>query len=371
MNNYKGISKGVFSAITWAITTLISGIVLSLPPFSNIKDSLIFTPLVAVFLHDFIGSLWLLAYFIIKGEFFDFLKTFKSKNAKYAILVGLCGGPVGMGGYYLAIKFIGSSYAAAISCAYPIMGAILAAIFLKDKLNKKACLGLILGITGVTLLSIGGSGGNINMLGMLFSLLPIIGWGSESVLCSIAMKDGDINPIQMLQIRFITSGVTFGIFVLPFIHGYKLIGSLITTNHYTLILSLIASLIGVISLSSYYSCIKDIGPVKSTILNMTYVVWSLIFSVFILHADITISKVVYIFIILAGSILVILNKSNNKYVNPSIKINKFYDTLNIKKYKNRSIQTYTNFYKHTDRAKKTAIFVRSTNYISKDYVKST
>ncbi len=370
MDNFKGISKGVFSAITWAITTLISGIALSLPPFSNIKYSLIFTPLVAVFLHDFIGSIWLISYFTIKGELFDFFRAFKSKSAKYAILVGLCGGPLGMGGYYLSIKYIGSSYAAAISCAYPIMGAILAAIFLKEKLNKKSWLGLILGIIGVTLLSVNGNNGHMNIIGILFSLLPIIGWGSESVLCSIAMKNNEITPLHMLQIRFITSGVTFGIFVLPFIHGYNLIGNLIITNHYTLILCLTASLMGVISLSSYYSCIKDIGPVKSMILNMTYVIWSLIFSVLLLHSSITLNKIIYIFIILTGSILVILNNSNNEDIVPTIKIDKFYNVFTIKSYKNKSIHTYTKFYKHVYRTKKTAIFVRANNYTSKDYIKS-
>ena len=311
MNNKKGISKGVFSALTWGLDTVISGIILSMEPFAG-HVSLLFAPLVAVFLHDFLGAIWLLIYLTIKGEVVDFFKVFKKKEALYAAAAGVLGGPIGMGGYYLAIKYIGPSYSAAISSVYPIMGAILAAILLKEKLNKKGWMGLIIGVVGVVLLSMDGSGGSISIKGLLFALLPVIGWGSESIISSIGMKEEELTPVQVLNIRLLASGGTFAAIVLPLIHGYGLVENLFTVNIQTLLLIVLVALIGAISLSSYYSAINDIGAVKAMVINITYVIWAVVFSLFMGTATITVSKVLFIGLIFVGSAFVIASKKSEE-----------------------------------------------------------
>ena len=311
MNNKKGISKGVFSALTWGLDTVISGIILSMEPFAG-HVSLLFAPLVAVFLHDFLGAIWLLIYLTIKGEVVDFFKVFKKKEALYAAAAGVLGGPIGMGGYYLAIKYIGPSYSAAISSVYPIMGAILAAILLKEKLNKKGWMGLIIGVVGVVLLSMDGSGGSISIKGLLFALLPVIGWGSESIISSIGMKEEELTPVQVLNIRLLASGGTFAAVVLPLIHGYGLVENLFTVNIQTLLLIVLVALIGAISLASYYSAINDIGAVKAMVINITYVIWAVVFSLFMGTATITVSKVLFIGLIFLGSAFVIASKKSEE-----------------------------------------------------------
>ncbi|WP_297518555.1 DMT family transporter [uncultured Clostridium sp.] len=311
MNNKKGISKGVFSALTWGLDTVISGIILSMEPFAG-HVSLLFAPLVAVFLHDFLGAIWLLIYLTIKGEIVEFFKVFKKKEALYAAAAGVLGGPIGMGGYYLAIKNIGPSYSAAISSIYPIMGAILAAILLKEKLNKKGWMGLIIGVLGVVLLSMDGSGGSISIKGLLFALLPVIGWGSESIISSIGMKEGELKPVQTLNIRLLASGGTFAAIILPLIHGYGLVENLFTVNIPTLLLIVLVALIGAISLSSYYSAINDIGAVKAMVINITYVIWAVVFGLFMGTATITVSKILFIGLIFVGSAFVIASKKSEE-----------------------------------------------------------
>ena len=69
------------------------------------------------------------------------------------MLGGILGGPVGMTGYYLAVKYIGAGHAATISSLYPAIGAVLAFIFLKEKIGKRGWFGLVLAILGIGLSS--------------------------------------------------------------------------------------------------------------------------------------------------------------------------------------------------------------------------
>ena len=332
--NKKGISKGVFSALTWGLDTVISGIILSMQPFAG-HVSILFAPLVAVFLHDFLGAIWLLIYLTIKGEIKDLFKCFKKKESFYAIAAGILGGPIGMGGYYLAIKYIGPSYSAAISSVYPIMGAVLAAIILKEKLNKIGWMGLVFGVVGVVLLSMDGTGGSLSLLGIGFALMPVIGWGSESIISAIGMKDGELKPVQVLNIRLLASGITFGVIVLPIIHGYGLIANLVMVNPMTLALIVLVGLVGAVSLSAYYSAIKDIGPVKAMSINITYVIWAVIMGLFMSGNTMSFTKILFIGMIFAGSIFVIISKKDEKNVIEEIIIKApavlSFDIIKIKK----------------------------------------
>ncbi|WP_297518553.1 DMT family transporter [uncultured Clostridium sp.] len=306
--NQKGISKGLVSAITWGIDTVISGIILSMPPFRKVDGIMLFAPLVVVFVHDFVGGLWLLLYLAIRGRLGLFIKSLRKKEVKYAVLAGIFGGPVGMSGYYLSIKYLGPSYAAALSSVYPIMGAVFAAIFLKEKLGPRGWGGMIISVIGVVLLSMEGSSGAFNMTGLIFAIMPIIGWGSESIICSIGMQNEELRPIQVLTIRQLVSGISFGVIVLPLIGGYGVLKSMIFDRN-TILLAILVSLIGAVSLGFYYISIHSIGPVKAMIINITYVIWSLLLSAVLLGSSITFQKVIYIAIIFAGSLLVIFRKS--------------------------------------------------------------
>ena len=306
--NTSGYVKSIISAFTWGIDTVISGIILSSPPFAKVDGIMLFAPLVAVFLHDFIGAIWLLIYLAVRGRLGLFIKSLRKKEVKFAVLAGLLGGPIGMGGYYLSIKYLGPSYAAALSSVYPIMGAVLAAIFLKEKLGPRGWGGLVISVVGVVLLSFDGGKGSISMMGLIFAAMPIIGWGGECIVCAIGMKNEELRPIQVLTIRQLTSGICFGAIIIPIIGGFGVLKDVLTDRN-TLLLSILVAFVGAVSLGLYYISIHSIGAVKAMIVNITYVIWSLAISVAFMGATITLKKALFIGLIFAGSLLVIFRKS--------------------------------------------------------------
>lgn len=303
----KGVFIGISAGIMWAITTLLSESILSLNLFKDTSFNPVFNPLVAIFFSDLVGMIVLLCYFILKGDLKKLFKIIKNKNFKYIILVGLAGGPIGMGGYYLSIRYLGSSYASAISSIYPIITAILSVVFLKNKLKLKAWFGLILAIMGVILLTVTKISMNINMIGFIFAIFPALGWGAESILCGKAIKDDSISPIQVLFMRFLISVIIDCIFIFPFTRGFVLMHYAFTDTNLLIIL-VVNGLLYVTGLSLYFSCIKYVGPIKATIYNMTYVVWALILGVLFLGKVAMPNKLISILIILFGSILVVLSK---------------------------------------------------------------
>ncbi|MGL4741196.1 MAG: DMT family transporter [Sarcina sp.] len=302
-NFYKGTGKGVISALTWGIDTAFTVVLLAMTPFIKTEEAIFLAPFVSVFLHDFFSSIWVLIYLTFKGQLKDFIKGAKTRSAKFAMLGGLLGGPVGMTGYYLAMKHMGASNTAAISAIYPAFGAILAALVLKEKVNKKAWLGIILMILGIGLLGFTGEAGSFNLIGFGCAMLTVVGWGSECVVCAYGMKDDEINPEQALQLRQLTSAIFYGIIILPIMKAVPLLKEIVIASDVMWLLVFI-SIAGTISYLCYYGAINQIGPTKAMSINITYVIWSMIIDGFILGNTITAKMIMCAILIIIGCIMV-------------------------------------------------------------------
>ncbi|MBI6034429.1 DMT family transporter, partial [Clostridium perfringens] len=209
-SNYKGYGSGIISAMAWGLDTVLVGVILSMAPFINTEAAIMLAPFVSTFLHDFFSTLWMFIYMIFTRQVGKLFKSLKTPSTKYVILASIFGGPMGMTGYLLSVNYIGPSYAATISSIYPAVGAVLAAIFLKEKISRKGYIGLTISILGIALLGFGNDGGKASLIGFLFAGLSVLGWSSESVICSYGMKDEDISPKQALQIRQFISALFSG-----------------------------------------------------------------------------------------------------------------------------------------------------------------
>ena len=145
-SNYKGYGSGIISAMAWGLDTVLVGVILSMAPFINTEAAIMLAPFVSTFLHDFFSTLWMFIYMIFTRQVGKLFKSLKTPSTKYVILASIFGGPMGMTGYLLSVNYIGPSYAATISSIYPAVGAILAAIFLKEKISRKGYIGLTISI---------------------------------------------------------------------------------------------------------------------------------------------------------------------------------------------------------------------------------
>ncbi|WP_294377408.1 DMT family transporter [uncultured Clostridium sp.] len=297
-NNYKiGVMSGITSAATWGLDTVLMAVVLGMAPF--LPDEAVFlAPFVTAFFHDTFSAIWTFIYLALKRQTGNLFRAMRTRSALFVVIAALMGGPVGMTGYLLAVKLIGPSYTAIISSLYPAVGAILSYFILKEKLNKKAWIGLLSAIVGVTILGYSSGESGTSVVGFLCAFLCVIGWGSECVICAYGMKDDEVTSEFALQIRQLTSAIVYGVLIVPIVGGIGLSFEVLRTNVIWWIAA--TALSGTISYLFYYNAIYRIGPTRAMGLNITYVVWSIVFDRFINGTEISIRTVICSLMVIAG-----------------------------------------------------------------------
>ncbi|KGM96552.1 DMT family transporter [Clostridium botulinum] len=308
--NILGFILGSISGITWAIDTIIVGVVLiSCGNMFNYKE-LIVLPFIIAFLKDLFSCILLNIDIIISKKFTYILKCILSGKVKILILGSILGGPIGMTLYIVSIKFISPEGAANISAIYPIVTAILSSIIIKEKLNFKSKLGVIFSFIGVFIVGYSKTQCNFNFMigiGMLLVIITILCWALESILYSFQVsKVLELSSMEALAIREIVA-VIVHVVIIGFICFKDINIIKIVSNIYPLIL--FTSCISLTSYLLWYKSIDLIGPAKATTLNVTYVLWVVVFQVVLFNENIKFNFILGSIMILIGSIFMINSKS--------------------------------------------------------------
>jgi len=110
-----------------------------------------------------------------------------TKGWKFAILLGLLGYAVSVGIQLLGTKYAGSSMASLINALNPVTISILAVPILGEKLTRNKVVGILLAVFGVYLIL--GTGGNVNIPGVLLSLGSVILWSLVSCLTRETLRE--------------------------------------------------------------------------------------------------------------------------------------------------------------------------------------
>lgn len=278
---------GLLAGITWAIETIVIGIALSMASFIQDQEAILLAPFVSTFLHDLISAIWVTLYNILKKNEHGVLKAMSSKNGWFVSLAAIIGGPIGMTGYVMAVKYMGSSIGAVASAIFPAIGTVLAHYFLKERIQWYRWLFLLATMIGIYGLSYSPNVKISNFgLGIVGTLMCSFGWGIEVVILAKCMKDSD-NAVKdeiALQIRQTTSAIIYGVVIIPMIHGWRFtIGLFSTPANKAIFVIAIASFFATVSYLSYYKAISQIGASKAMALDVTYAAWSVIFTIIFLH----------------------------------------------------------------------------------------
>ena len=293
---------GLLSGILWGLDTVILGVALAMTPFISTEQAIFLSPFVSTFLHDIFSSIWMVIYMAFKKQIKKTIRAANTRSGRFIMLGALLGGPVGMTGYLLAIKYIGPAYTAIISSLYPAIGAFLSYIFLKEKMKPISILGLCISISGIIILGYAPGGEVTNLLlGFIFALVCVIGWSSEAVICAYGMKEDEITPEQSLQVRQLTSAAVYGFLIIPIVKGIKFTFNILLTNSTGIII--LTALAGTASYVFYYKGIRKVGATKAMSLNITYSAWSIVFGVILLGNSIDVKSIICCIIIIIGSVM--------------------------------------------------------------------
>ena len=289
MKNKSGISFGLFSGLFWGLGLTISAYIFSLYNVS---------PFVVAFVHDFISIFILAAILLIKYKKIDF-KIFTNIRNISVIIGALLAGPIGMQCNLYAVKYIGGGLTSSITAVYPAVSVILAIVFLKHKVSKKTIVGIALIIAGIFAQSYTSEQVNSFYIGFLFALICAVAWGSESVLSSYAMSN-NLTEIETLLIRQVTSFLAYLVIVL--FNGFS-VSEVADVKLGGLIFIFVLS--NMVSYIAYYMSINRLKPAKATGLNVSYVVWTVVFSAIFLGIGLSALVIVTSLIIMLGVYIII------------------------------------------------------------------
>ncbi|WP_071131770.1 DMT family transporter [Enterococcus timonensis] len=293
----KGIATGLAGGLLWGLDTVLVGVILAMSPLSG---AVALAPLVSTFLHDFFSSIWMLIYTAFHKNLKNFIKSWPKRSGRFVTIAALFGGPIGMTGYMLSIRYIGASNTAIISAMYPAVGAFFGYLFLKERMSKRGFLGLAIAMGATMILGFTSPEAPQNIvLGILFALLCVFGWGMEAVITAYGMKN-DLLPDLALQIRQLVSALVYGIFIIPIIGGYPLVLEIIQSP--AIIVIALTALAGTSSYLCYYRSIDSIGAIKAMGLNISYSAWAIFIGIFFGNG-ISFKEVILAVLIIAGSIL--------------------------------------------------------------------
>lgn len=301
----KGLACAIGAGATWGVDTVLVGMVMAASPFVDTETAIALAPFVSTFMHDTFSAIWATIYMMIKGQFGNVLKAAASKGGLFIIIGALLGGPIGMTCYLLSIKYVGAAYTASITAVFPGISALLAFLILKEKINGRVWFGIFLSVAGVFILGyspLEGGSGSTFILGIILALGTAFAWALEGIICAFSMKYNEIDSEHAINIRQATSGLFYGIAIIPFIGGFGLVGQTLTSKVGLLIA--FTALFGTISYFQYYKAISIIGAARSTAINITYGVWAIAIQAIFLKTPISTQLIIGALVVLVGSVLV-------------------------------------------------------------------
>lgn len=164
--------------------------------------------------NDSCAAIAMLIISAFKGTLGDVFRCIKTKPGALMIAAALAGGPIANTAYVIALSMAGP-IAASISALCAPCGAIIGRVFLKQELNLRMVIGILICFGAGCVLS-GSTFDAANMtafLGMMIAFIAALGWGFEGAIggYGVCMMDYQIG----ITIRELTSSLSNIIIMVP------------------------------------------------------------------------------------------------------------------------------------------------------------
>ena len=300
----KGLIFGIIVGLAWGLDSVFMGQVSKSEIFEGVKSS----GLITAFLHDGFAFMWISLFMLFRKDLKSAFMLMKTRTGKVTMLAAVVGAPIGMSGYVLGIQYAGAAYAASISVIYPAIGAIFAYLILKEKISKKAIIGILISLLGSAMIGFTGAvGGEVSsdfFIGIGFTLLAVVAWALEGTIIAYAMKgqkDSDgpkASAEQLLTLRYFVSIVVYGLVIMPLIGGYGVVGEIFVSGLFVKF-ALIATL-GVTTYLCWYKAVSLVGGALGTALNSTSAFWAVVFGALLFGAAVSATQIFWCIVIIVG-----------------------------------------------------------------------
>ena len=208
------MKKETIGTILAVLTAIISGV--SIPAnkvFIVNLDPIVFTAIRSII----IGVVFLaLAYYLNKSQ--KSKKKFISVSWKYLVAIAVIGGAAAFWLYFTGLKLTTAGHAAFLHKTLPMYVAVLAFIFLKEKIGKKylaAMVLMLIGTIAIYFTQISPAELWLNpQFGDVLVISATVLWAVENVIARKAMKSGEHNFIVSFSRMFFGGLILFGVMIL-------------------------------------------------------------------------------------------------------------------------------------------------------------
>jgi drug/metabolite transporter (DMT)-like permease len=280
-----GYVDGLVSGATWGAVAVL------LPGPGQLPDaSLPATSVAVAALFDTAAAVFLLFRSAVAGSLVGVMRLLASRRV---LAVGVCsvlGGPLFMGGYIAAVILAGPSDALTATATYPVIGAILARVLLRQRLHRVAWLGVTVTAAGAALITADASGSDdsVNVLvGVGVALAAAAAVALEGIVATRAMVGLDTNTV--MAVRELLSAIMFGVVLL-------VVPTVVC-----------AGVIGGYSYAIWYRSIRTIGVARAMALNISYALWGAFLAWSVRDAPPTLLAVTGCAVVTSGAVLTILS----------------------------------------------------------------
>ena len=237
----------------------------------SIEDAGILLPLACTAVNDVSAAVFLLVVNGLRGVL-HLIHTVYSRSGAFLCMGALLGGPLGQVSYCLGILWAGPTYALALSALYPVIGCILARVFLHQRMTVRMSVGIVLAVAGAIITGFSPPDFTAHLLlpGMLCALLAAFCWGSEIVLAVRGMDE--IEPDLAITLREMVSGIILFTMTLVFFSGGGAF-QVIFAEPAAFAALVTAGVVAGISYFLWYAVNRMIGCARGMATNATYIIW--------------------------------------------------------------------------------------------------
>lgn len=290
-NQRWGFRWAMWTAVLWGAWYIPGTALWFEAPYSNINTDSQSIRLAATAVMTWIHAIAVFFFLLLWNAFLGKLKDYGRtivrfrKLSKWYALASLFGGPMAIFGSYMAMGFVGPVFAAVTSLFYPVIGAVIARLWYKEKISAQAALGMAIIIMGGAVIY--GPGlfgedlmGNYAWLGYLGGIMSAIGWGAEGAVASRAMDVSD--PDVGIQCRFSFEVLFWGLLILPVLYFFtdlpimQLVMDTVTSFD-AMKWMLLASICHAYCYTAFYKSFSLIGVGRGEAIGNLYGVFAIIF----------------------------------------------------------------------------------------------
>ena len=309
----RGVVLAVLSGIIFSGDSMLIATTYGHAPFNDPALWLL-VPLVCAGIHDCIAGMVITLTTWRSGRLAELWRSLVSRPGRRVLAGALFGAFFGMGGYMLALQMAGPAYVLPITTLYPAVAAVLAVFILKERISRRAWLGLsfcVIGAAAVGYTPPSGQPGDLFYWGLLFACIAAAGWGAEGVLATAGMDF--IEPTIALNMYYLVSSVLYILVLVPVVclttlsDKGGLMLPLAFLQSQGAVFLVLAGILGAVSYKFWYMSMNMTGVSRAMALNISYALWGIVLSSLFMEVQITLTLIVGAMIIFFGMFLVIGN----------------------------------------------------------------